>query len=164
MGLQGSVQKALTSALGSISMNNYLFLCLLNYQQHSACSCVSDVIINPLIPLSLLGETQTMGQLIFLEVSLLRLIHLYPQQRGMGLGHIWVPILDVRSWANCLTSLSFHSVSFGVEYYSLLDLLCMAVARFKSKGGYEDTLKAESTTRRAGLGRHFPSALWAGGG
>lgn len=82
----------------------------------------------------------------------------------MGLGHIWVPILAVWSWANCLTSLSFHSVSFGVEYYSLLDLLCMAVARFESKSGYEDTLKAESTTQRAGLSGHFPSALWAGGG
>lgn len=60
------------------------------------------------------------------------------------------------SWANGLTSLSFHFVSFGVEYYCLLDLLCMAVARFESKSGSENTLKAESTAQRAGPSGHFP--------
>lgn len=82
----------------------------------------------------------------------------------MGLGHIWVPILAVWPWANHLTSLSFHFISFGVEYYSLLDLLCLAVARLESKSEYEDTLQAESPTQTAGLSGRFPSALSGGGG
>ena len=105
----------------------------------SSYSHIADFIINPLASLSFWGETWTRGQFTFCK-CFSKASSFLPSAKRHG------PWTDMGSNPSCVVlgklRLSFCFVFFGVEYYSLVDLPCVTIARFKSKSRCEDIPKS----------------------